>query len=66
MSETTLHDRPSRDEVLEMARRVYPGATDQRLMECLFVYTTYPFGSFDKWRIDLEKEKRDASTVFTP
>lgn len=49
-----------------MARRVYPGATDQRLMECLFVYTTYPFGSFDKWRIDLEKEKRDASTVFTP
>lgn len=62
--EATFHNRPRRDDVLEMARRVYPGATDQRLLEVLFTHTQYPYGDAALWEQQLRAQKDAAATIF--
>jgi hypothetical protein len=60
----TFHNRPQRDEVLEMARRVYPGATDQRLLEVLVTHSQYPYGDAALWEQQLLAQKEAAATIF--
>jgi hypothetical protein len=53
-----------RDRALLMAHAIYPEATVQQLEELLWAYTSYPFGDFDQWEIQLVNRKLADRTVF--
>jgi hypothetical protein len=60
----TFHNRVPREEVLEIARSVWPDFSDQKLLELLVTYTKWPFGDAEGWRADLAKQKQEAQTVY--
>lgn len=58
--EPTYYTRTRRDDLLDMARKIFPDASDQRLMELLHVYTKFPFGDADEWQADLKNHQRES------